>query len=132
MPSPHSSAMQNNEPTYGNGKICYVEIPADNIEVSSAFYHQVFGWEIRKDNHGNASFDDGVGQVSGMWVLGRKPSMEVGMLISIMVDDAVATLELITACGGKVVEPIGRHAPEITARFSDPAGNIWSLYQHAG
>jgi hypothetical protein len=28
-----------------------------------------------------------------------------------------------------VVQPIGADAPEITARFADPAGNIFGLYQ---
>jgi hypothetical protein len=30
--------MENKRPTYGNGKICYLEIPANNIEVSASFY----------------------------------------------------------------------------------------------
>ncbi len=121
-----------NQPTFGNGKICYIEIPADDIAVSSAFYEKVFGWHIRQDNHGNASFDDGVGQVSGMWVTGRKPQTEPGLIISIMVDDAEATVLAITANGGAIVQPIGKGFPEITAAFTDPAGNLWSIYQHSG
>jgi predicted enzyme related to lactoylglutathione lyase len=35
----------------------------------------------------------------------------------------------VTANGGKIVQPIGVDAPEITARFSDPAGNVIGLYQ---
>ena len=34
-------------PTIGNGKICYVEMPATDIERSAAFYRAVFGWTIR-------------------------------------------------------------------------------------
>jgi len=30
------------------------------------------------------------------------------------------------------VQPIGADAPEITARFSDPAGNVLGLYQERG
>ncbi len=33
------------------------------------------------------------------------------------------------ANGGKIVQPIGMDSPEITARFSDPAGNVLGLYQ---
>jgi len=33
------------------------------------------------------------------------------------------------ANGGVIVQPIGGDAPEITARFRDPAGNIMGLYQ---
>ena len=122
----------NNEPIFGHGKICYIEIPSSNIAKSAEFYNTVFNWEIRTRDDGTVSFDDGVGGVSGVWLLGRKPITSVGMLVSIMVDDAVATLELITANGGKIVEPIGRHLPEITARFTDPTGNLWGIYQHRG
>ena len=31
-------------PTLANGKICYVEIPANDIAQSAEFYRAVFGW----------------------------------------------------------------------------------------
>jgi hypothetical protein len=40
-----------------------------------------------------------------------------------------ATLDVIIGSGGQIVQEIGEDAPEITARFSDPAGNVISLYQ---
>jgi predicted enzyme related to lactoylglutathione lyase len=55
-----------------------------------------------------------------------------GLIISIMVDDAEATLMAITANGGTIVQPIGKDFPEITASFTDPAGNLWGIYQHRG
>jgi predicted enzyme related to lactoylglutathione lyase len=51
------------------------------------------------------------------------------LVIYIMVDDIEATIEAVTANGGKIVQPVGMDAPEITARFSDPAGNVLGLYQ---
>lgn len=54
---------------------------------------------------------------------------EVGLLIYIMVDSVADTIDKVTANGGKIVQPIGADAPEITARFSDPAGNVLGLYQ---
>ena len=65
-------------PTYGNGKICYVEIPATDIARSIEFYQTVFGWNVRRRGDGHAAFDDGVGQVSGTWVLNRPPSEAPG------------------------------------------------------
>jgi len=35
-------------PTFGNGKICYLMIPAVSISDSAAFYESVFGWNIRR------------------------------------------------------------------------------------
>jgi len=121
-----------NQPTFGNGKICYIEIPATDIEKSASFFQKVFGWQIRSDNAGNTSFDDGVGQVSGMWVTGLNPMTSAGFVISIMVDDAGAVVELIKAHGGAIIKPIDKNASEVTAHFTDPAGNLWGIYQHGG
>jgi len=41
-----------------------------------------------------------------------------------------ATIDAVLAHGGEIVQPIGADAPEITARFRDPAGNVIGLYQH--
>jgi len=116
-------------PTYANGKICYIEIPAADIAQSVAFYQSVFGWETRRRGDGSIAFDDGVGQVSGTWVTGRPPSEKPGLLIYVMVDDINVTIEAIRANGGEIVQPVGMDAPEITARFGDPDGNVLGLYQ---
>ena len=112
----------------GNGKICYVEMPAIDVQRSAEFYEKVFGWKIRTRGDGAIAFDDGVGQVSGTWVTGRPPATP-GLLIYIMVDSVAATIEVITAHGGEIVQPMGVDAPEITARFRDPGGNVIGLYQ---
>ena len=117
------------EPTLGNGKICYIEIPSHDIDASVAFYQNVFGWNVRTRGDGSRAFDDGVGQVSGAWRVGRAPMTDVGLLIYIMVDSVAETIDKVTAHGGRIVQPIGGDAPEITARFADPAGNILGLYQ---
>ena len=112
-----------------NGKICYIEIPANDVARSSDFYRRSFGWEIRQRGDGSTAFNDTTGQVSGAWVLGRPPAAALGLLVYVMVDSVAATLDLIVANGGEVVQPIGVDAPEITARFRDPAGNVLALYQ---
>ncbi len=117
---------------YANGKICYLELPAIDVERSSAFYTTVFGWTTRRRSNGSLAFDDTVGQVSGTWVAGRSPSVQPGLLLYIMVDDAKTTVDAIVAAGGTVVQPIGADAPETTARFADPAGNVLGIYQQPG
>ena len=116
----------------GNGKVCYIEMPAVDVNASAEFYQNAFGWNIRTRGDGSISFDDGVGEVSGTWVLNRKPMSEVGLLVYIMVDSVAATIDKVSAQGGVIVQGIGGDAPEITARFKDPAGNILGLYQHPG
>ena len=93
-------------PTLANGKVCYIEIPAVDIKRSADFYAKVFGWQIRKRGDGQTAFDDATGEVSGSWVVGRKTWSEPGLLLTIGVD-----------------------APEVTARFRDPGGNVIGLYQ---
>jgi len=119
-------------PKYANGKICYVEMPAADVTRSSEFYAQAFGWKTRRRGDGSLAFDDGVGEVSGTWVLGRPPAAAPGLLLYIMVDDIEATIASIRSNGGQITQPVGADAPEITARFADPFGNILGLYQDPG
>jgi predicted enzyme related to lactoylglutathione lyase len=115
--------------TFANGKICYIEIPATDVSRSALFYREVFAWTIRRRGDGSTAFDDAVGEVSGTWVVGRPPSLEPGLLLYIMVDSVAATIDAVIAHGGVLVQPIGADAPEITARFRDPGGNVIGLYQ---
>jgi uncharacterized protein len=52
-------------PKYGNGKICYIELPAVDVALSANFYAKVFGWNIRTRGDGSVAFDDGGREVSG-------------------------------------------------------------------
>ena len=119
-------------PTIGNGEICYIQIPATDVARSAEFYKKVFGWNIRQRGDGTTAFDDGVGEVSGEWVLRRPPATQPGLLVYIMVESVPATVDSILANGGEIVQPIGGDAPEITARFRDPAGNVLGVYQEPG
>ncbi len=84
---------------------------------------------MRTRGDGSQAFDDTTGEVSGAFVLGRSPAAAPGLLFYIMVDSVADTCQAVEANGGTIVQPIGADAPEITARFRDPAGNIIGLYQ---
>ncbi len=116
------------QPASKNGKVCYIEIPAVDVRRSSEFYEKVFGWRIRQRGDGSIAFDDTTGEVSGTWVLGRTPATLPGLLIYIMVDSVAAMIDAVIAHGGGLVQPIGGDAPEITARFRDPARDVFWLY----
>lgn len=129
-----SSAANTATPTMGHGKICYLELPAADIEASASFYAAVFGWRVRTREDGSAAFDDGVGQVSGTWTTARKPltadALTNGPMIHIMVDDAAATVEAIKQHGGTIMRGIGEYVQEETvAIFRDPGGNVLGIYQ---
>lgn len=112
-------------PTLANGKVCYIE-----IRRSADFYKEIFGWRIRRRGDDHTAFDDTTGEVSGTWVLGLTEASQPGLLLYIMVDSVTATVDAVIAYGGEIVQPLGVDAPEITARFLDPAGNVIGLYQH--
>lgn len=119
-------------PSMAHGKICYIEIPARDVAEAAAFYETVFDWHIRRRDDGSVSFDDSVGEVSGTFVTGLPPTTEQGVFIHIMVKNVDTSMTAIAKNGGAVIEGPGRHLPEITARFSDPSGNLWGLYQDRG
>ncbi len=116
-------------PTLGNGRICYLVVPARDIGRSAEFYRRVFGWRVRKRDDGATAFDDGVGEVSGTWTLGRAPAGDAGLLIYIMVDEAAASVEAIAANGGEIVQAIDPNVHDVTATFRDPGGNLMGIYQ---
>ena len=116
-------------PTSVHGKICYLEIPTTDIARSVAFYQAVFGWKVRRRGDGATAFDDAIGEVSGSWVTGRPPSSTPGLLLYVMVDDIESTIDSVAGSGGRIVQPLGADAPELTARFADPDGNVLGLYQ---
>jgi len=114
-----------------DGKICYLEIPANDVDASAAFYEKVFAWKSRLRGDGHRAFDDTTGAVSGSWVKGRPPSREAGILTYVMVDRIDATLKKVAAAGGRVATPVTPIGPsgDAFATFLDPAGNLLGLYQ---
>jgi len=111
---------------------CYLQIPALDVKQSVSFYEGVFGWNIRKRETEHPSFDDASGNMSGAWVIGREAARTPGLLPYIWVENIEATLAMITAKGGEVVESIHPDNPGSTsliATFRDPAGNLMGLYQ---
>jgi len=98
-------------PTLGSGKICYLEIPAADIDRSAEFYRRAFGWKIRKRGDGEIAFDDTVNEVSGAWVRGRRPSPEPGLMVHIMVADASAAVESVL----EAHEEIARRAATLSS-----------------
>ena len=121
--------MAHGTPTLATGKVCYLEIPAADVERSSRFYRDAFGWELRTRGDGAIAFDDAVKEVSGSWVTGRPPSAEPGIMVHIMVADLAATLATVRAAGGVVLNedaapagPERRHAGVVVNDLRRPRG----------
>lgn len=112
--------------------VCYVEIPAPDIEKAGTFYSSIFGWQIKPSNLSETpywEFQTGDGQISGGLVQERA-AHDGGVLLYLKVKDIDATLRRITAQGGTVImektDIGGGHG--FSAFFDDPNGNRMGLY----
>jgi uncharacterized glyoxalase superfamily protein PhnB len=123
--------MAHGVPTLATGKICYLEIPAVDVERSSRFYHDAFGWELRTLGDGAISFDDAVQEVSGSWVTGRPPSEKPGIIVHVMVAELDRALAAVRAAGGEVLNDDAEPGERV-GHVRDPAGNVIGVYQEPG
>lgn len=112
--------------------ICYIEIPAPDIEAAGSFYAGVFGWKITPSNLDSTpywEFSTGDGELSGGLVQER-PAHSGGVLLYLKVNDIDTALGRVRTSGGSVI----RERFEIgggygySAVFADPNGNHIGLY----
>jgi hypothetical protein len=101
------------------GRLCYIEIPAIDVEESATFYEAVFGWKIRRQTPSQPQFTDPSGQLDGTFVVERPPSYDPGVLGYLLVDDLDETLDAVRAHGGEVLGP------------RELVGNTFGIYQEA-
>jgi predicted enzyme related to lactoylglutathione lyase len=119
-------------PTLRTGKICYLEIPAEDIPQAAEFYHRAFGWTIRRSGNGRTAFDDTVNEVSGVWVSGRPSTSQPGLIVYIMAANAARAAEAVRAAGGEILRRSAPNEPEVWFTFRDPAGNVMGVYEQPG
>lgn len=113
-----------------NGQVRYLQVPAEDVGVSAAFYEAVFGWTVRQRDDGSVAFDDTAGTVSGQWVVDRPPTEAPGMLVYVQVDDVEDALAAVVQSGGRVVTPVTPQKDgEAYATVADPAGNVVGVFQ---
>jgi len=113
-----------------HGKICYLEIPANQAEDAADFYSAIFGWSVRERGDGNLAFDDS-GGVSGTWVKEEDHTPDERTRVYIMVDNISESLDAIQKAGGSVLTGCTDIGPGMGAFaiFADPVGNEFGLYQ---
>lgn len=123
-----------------NHPIVHIEIPATDIETTSKFYGDVFGWQIQTDPMYNYSMFHAEGGPAGGFVKVGEPHDQGTMhykpgevLVYISTDDIDATLAQIEAHGGKTVVP-KTEIPHVGwfGVFTDPTGNRVALFTGMG
>ena len=107
-----------------HGQLCYLQIPALDIQKSAEFYATVFGWQTEPTGPGFESPG-----VIGQWIDSRGPASDAGPLAWINVDQIDDTLALATVNGGQVLEAPSRDDVRWLATIGDPAGNTIGIVQ---
>jgi predicted enzyme related to lactoylglutathione lyase len=109
--------------------IVHIEIPSSNLEQSSNFYGQLFGWKttfVPEMNY--ALWGPSEGPAGGFSPIG--PDVAAGqVLIHVASDDIESDLERARALGATVVRP-KTEIPNIGwwGVFRDPSGNAVALF----
>ena len=120
--------------SYAPGTPNWVDLAAEDIEASAAFYNDLLGWDVpERENSaemgGYRRAESGGADVAGMMPLmaeGQPP----GWTTYVAVEDADATAALVAENGGTVMAPpmdvmdLGRMAV-----FADPTGAVFGIWQ---
>lgn len=111
-----------------HGQLCYLQIPADDVARSGAFYAAVFGWTVD-----GASFE--APGIIGQFSADRPPAVDAatGLLGWISVDRMDEALEHVRAHAGEPLEePYADGPNRMLATVRDPAGNVIGVVEHHG
>lgn len=114
--------------------VVWTEIPVTDLDKASAFYREVFGYEMKLDATGPnpmAVFSSDMSGVGGHLYPGT-PATDNGPTIHLAVPDTLeAASKRCEAAGGSVVSPAVIIPPGRFAYAKDPDGNSIGLFEPA-
>lgn len=84
-------------------RLNYVELPVSNVEASTAFFEQAFGWQLRRFGPGYAATITGLTDIG---LQGDPREQASAPLPVIEVDDIEAVLADVKKAGGEIIRPI--------------------------
>jgi hypothetical protein len=112
-----------------NHPVVHFEIGCKDKEAASAFYSEVFGWEIDADPMGVIDTGSTDGIQGHIAALGHEPHQFTHFYVQ--TDDVAQTLAQVEQLGGKTVVPPVPLPSGTFAWFADPEGNIVGLWKPA-
>ncbi|MEZ5411602.1 MAG: VOC family protein [Acidimicrobiales bacterium] len=109
--------------------IAYIELAADDLEASKAFYAAAFGWSFNDygPTYSGIRAASGEGEVGGLNL--SNTGGPGGALVLLASQDLDASLASVRAAGGRIVTPIEGYPGGRRFTFADPAGTVLGVFQ---
>ena len=106
--------------SYAPGTFCWAELGTTDVEAATAFYGEVFGWEVEGTRF----------RLDGSDVAGLEAADEARWRSRLSVEDVDALAERVRELGGEVLaEPLDVEAAGRLAAVADPTGAAVDLWQ---
>ncbi len=110
-----------------DGKIDYVEFPADDLGKTKTFYTQAFGWAFTDYGPDYAAMNEGLD--GGFNADAADDGAAAKPLVILYAHDLEAMEAKVRAAGGAITKPIFSFPGGRRFHFTDPSGNemaVWS------
>jgi predicted enzyme related to lactoylglutathione lyase len=107
-----------------DGKLDYLELPAEGLIQTKAFYEQAFGWIFQQYGPDYAGFNEGLD--GGFNAAPDKTPVPLPIVYA---HDLEAMAAKVEAAGGRIIKPIFAFPRGRRFQFLDPSGNelaVWS------
>lgn len=108
-----------------NGILNYVELPANNLAESKAFFEAVFGWSLTAFGPDYAA-TEGLGTDLG---LDGSSEAVAAPLAVIETDDIKEALAAVVSAGGQITRPIFAFPGGQRFHFREPSGSELAVWQ---
>ena len=106
--------------SYAPGTFCWAELGTTDVEAATAFYGEVFGWEVEGTRF----------RLDGSDVAGLEAADEARWRSRLSVEDVDALAERVRELGGEVLaEPLDVEVAGRLAAVADPTGAAVDLWQ---
>ncbi len=120
------------------GSIGWIDLTVPDAPAVRDFYQAVTGWKVKEvgmEDNGAAYSDFAMQTESGISVAGvchargANAGIPAQWLIYVVIENLAASLEKVTAMGGKVLQGPRSMGPSKFAIIQDPAGACCALFQ---
>jgi predicted enzyme related to lactoylglutathione lyase len=120
--------------SYAPGTPCWVDLGSPDIDASTDFYGQLFGWEVPESENAEQTGGYRIATQRGKSAAGMMPLMQEGQVPAwttyVSVEDADATAAKVHEAGGTVLaEPMDVMDLGRMAVFADPTGAVFGIWQ---